>query len=256
MGYAAVPPPDPRGSHHARGGNYSSSITNIGGGTGALGPRAGSIDLAVGVGAGLCLGGAAMFVVLMTRFRRGPRWRQHQKHGQGGRGFGYDGVRLHGGGGGGGGGSTWPRQRSGFPMRGRKGRRAGPKEVALELGRVGFEYDGEEARDFAAFKLQDEDHGVGGGSSSSSSVVPSRAVSSVHRRLGSGGGGGGGALLGMTPPATRREDLGAGSRLSREISVDEGLSPSPALLQESSEQDRLLGGHDEETARDGFGRHH
>ncbi|CAM9929531.1 unnamed protein product [Ectocarpus sp. 12 AP-2014] len=132
--------------------------------------------------------------------------------------------------------------------------RAGPKEVALELGRVGFEYDGEEVRDFAAFELQGEDGGVGGGSSSnSSSVVPTRPASSVHRRLGSRGGSGG-ALLG-TASASRREDFGAGSRLNREMSVDEEISPSPPLLQEeSSEHDTLLGGQGEENKRDGFGR--
>ncbi|CAM9496692.1 unnamed protein product [Ectocarpus sp. 6 AP-2014] len=121
VGYATVAPPEPRGSHHARGRN-SSLITNIGGG---MRPRAGSVDLAVGVGAGLCLGAAAMFVVLMTRFRRTPRWRQHQRHGQGARGFGYDGVRLHGGGGGGGWGGArrGPAEGVGFPWgEGRAGR--------------------------------------------------------------------------------------------------------------------------------------
>ncbi|CAN0131130.1 unnamed protein product, partial [Hapterophycus canaliculatus] len=96
VGNAAVPPPAAPGVDGGR--RNSSSITSIGSpaSAAALRPRAGSVDLALGVGVGLCLGGAAVFVVLMTRFKRAPRW-PHQR-GQGSRGFGYDGVRLHGGG--------------------------------------------------------------------------------------------------------------------------------------------------------------
>ncbi|CAM9120440.1 unnamed protein product, partial [Scytosiphon promiscuus] len=205
VGKATVPPPAaPDGGR----GRNSSSITNIGGpatSTAALRPRTGSVDLAVGVGVGLCLGGAAVFVVLMTRFKRAPRW-PHQT-GQGGRGFGYDGVRLHGGGAGAGragrggaegGVARWPRrQTEGFPIRGRRGRgggrgaKSGPKAVGLELDRVGFDYD----RGVGVLELRDDgdrgrdqDYGAGGGSSD--------RVLGVHRRPGSGDGGGG---IGLVP---------------------------------------------------------
>lgn len=227
----------------------SSSITNIGSPASsaeALRPRTGSVDLALGVGVGLCLGGAAVFVVLMTRFKRAPRW-PHQA-GQGSRGFGYDGVRLHGGGVGAGAGRRggmprWPRrQTDGFPIRGRRGKgggrsaKTGPKEVALELGRVGFDYDrGREFQDFAALKLRDQedrdpdlDYGSAGG-------VSDRG-SGVHRRPGSGDGGGG---LGLAPTRSY-EGRRAGSGRDREGETAVSRPPSPSL-RDTSEHDTLLG---------------
>ena len=126
-------------------GNNSTSYARIGRwrSPSTLRPRAGSVDLALGVGVGMFIGGAAVFVLLVTvRNRRLNRSHQQTINGGGAGGFGYDGVRLHGSGtrvrgGGGGSGGSWSRRRSSFPMRSGK---AAAKQVAIELGRGGFDY--------------------------------------------------------------------------------------------------------------------
>lgn len=268
VGAAAIAPPDGAGGQQGN----ASSIANIGGtATGTMRPpRTGSFDLALGVGVGLCLGGAAVFVVLMTRFRRqAARWPRRQ--GEGARGFGYDGVRLHGGGGGGGsaaaageGGARWPRRRSGPPTRhgrrggGGKGKaaaggRGGPKEVALELGRVGFDYDGREGSEFAALTLlQDSDSGQG---RDRDDVVRDREVSGLRR------GGGDGVLVDASPRSAsgvgvhRRSDSRGqqrGAAAGGRVGLSSSSSPLSPLRTEVTlgdrvqddpgEHDTLLGG--------------
>lgn len=251
MGFAAVPPPKPNSGGDGDGGRNASSIANVGG---TVRPRTGSIDLALGVGVGLCLGGAAMFVILMTRFRRTSRWpQQGQGQGQGAGGFGYDGVRLHGGGSGaagGGGVSRWPRGRKGFPVRGGKAK-AGPKEVSVELGRVGFDYDGTEAQDFAELKLQEESDvsqvhdqddaremsRADDGSLSVLADAPRRAAWGFHRRP-DGAAVGAGLGLGLAPMRSSGGRVeGSPSPLRREVVMDERLQDSSS----ESEHDALLG---------------
>lgn len=134
--------------HNSGATNSSSSMTNIGGGAAAR-PRTGSVDLALGVAVGMCIGGAAVFVVLMRNRRF-----QTVTTRRGSTGFGHDGVRLHGGRSQGvkgrGGGVRWPYRRPGFPGGGGKATNA--KQVAIELGRGGFDFDGEEEA-FAALPL-------------------------------------------------------------------------------------------------------
>lgn len=219
-------------------------------------PRTGSIDLALGVGVGLCLGAAAVFVIFMTRLRRAPR--HHPWRGQGQQaapGFGYDGVRLHGGGGSGaaGGVSRWPHRRKGFPGRGGKAK-AGPKEVAIELGRVGFDYDGNEARDFDELSLRDGSSsqvfgqddaremsrpGLGGGSDSALVNSPRRAAPGVHRSLDCTAGAGLGTGLGLaqTKGLGGRGEERFLSPLREEVVVDKRLEGSS-----EGEQDALLSG--------------
>lgn len=111
-------------------------------------PHTGSIDLALGVGVGMFIGGAAVFVLMVTiRNRRLHRPQNSFVNGGGAGGFGYDGVRLHGAGRGRRGGSitagAWPRRRRAFPVGVGVGNRpaAGAKQVAIELGRGGLDYD-------------------------------------------------------------------------------------------------------------------
>lgn len=126
--------------------------------------------------------------------------------------------------------SRWPRrQTEGFPIRGRRGGRgktgnAAPKNVALELGRVGFDYDrGQESQESELRDDQEDDQEDRGRDQRTSGRVSDRA-SGVHRRPGSGGSGGG-----------RR----AGSGLGRGEGSDAGEPLSP-FLQDASEHDMLL----------------
>lgn len=151
MGWEAVSGPNP-GTADGSTGGPPSPITDM-----KARPRTGSVDLALGVGVGMCIGGAAVFVVLATmRKRRLQRWRS----GAGGlnaegfmglnessRGEASRGQR----------GGRWPRRRrGGFPVRGKEA--VAVRQVAIELGRRGF--DGGDSSDdeaFAKLKLHDEE---------------------------------------------------------------------------------------------------
>lgn len=152
VGADAVPPRAQSGS--SSGGNGKSSpITNIGDSTAH--PRTGSVDLAVGVGVGMCIGGAAVFVVLATmRKRRLQRWRG------GGEGIGYEGMATRheskdgerdGGENtrrvGGSAGKPWAKRRrhKSFSFRRRAASAASVRQVSLELGKGGF--DGHDSDD-------------------------------------------------------------------------------------------------------------
>lgn len=131
-------------------------------------PRTGSIDLAVGVGVGMCLGGAAVFIALATmRKRRLQKWRG------GGESAVYGGIaRVEGeeregrartsankGGCVGSAGGRWPRRRHhrGFSIRGKGTSAAAVRQVALELGRDGFDRHASDEEEFAALRLRDGD---------------------------------------------------------------------------------------------------
>lgn len=169
MGSAAIGDPQTSSSSIASGVGNNSTLSvraRVRSSNSTLRPRTGSIDLALGVGVGMFIGGAAVFVLMVTiRNRRLHRPQNSFVNGGGAGGFGYDGVRLHGAGrggrGGGMGGSVtaggWPRRRRSFPVGGGVGKRtaAGAKEVAIELGRGGLDYDAyndEEA--FASLTLE------------------------------------------------------------------------------------------------------
>lgn len=138
----------------------------------------------------MCIGGAAVFIVLMTMRKRRLQQQQRRPHGGGGgsRDFGYDGVRLHGetgaGAGAGGGkasgqgGLRWPRRRNGpGPPRGGKG--AGPKQVAIELGRGGFDRDSDEEL-LAGLKLEQGGAAAGGRGGGGGRGGPPEAVVGVR----------------------------------------------------------------------------
>lgn len=232
MGSAAlVSPADPSGGNAEVIGN-SSTITNIDRSSkGTLRPKAGSVDLAVGVGVGMCIGGAAVFVVLMTM--RNRRTTSRKMRGEVvGAGFGFDGVRLHGGTGGRGrGGDRWPRRRKGFPIvvGGRK--TAGAKEIAIELGRGGFDYNGDE--EFAALKLDQDDPGDRG-------FLRKNLSNDASSRFRETGEEHQGLLLPPPPQNSLDGDLRNGSSFWRDRT--RGQLPS-----KSSDTDaKLLGGGDEE----------
>lgn len=125
-----------------------------------------------------------MFIVLVTMQKRRLQ-QQQQRRPQGGggnRGFGYDGVRLHGGGGGGKRREVrWIRRRIGpAAPGGRKG--AGPKQVAIELARAGFDHDSDEEM-FAGLKLEQGDREgskVGEGGAGGGGGAPTQAVVGVR----------------------------------------------------------------------------
>lgn len=125
-----------------------------------------------------------------------------------------------------------------------KGKAAGPKEVALELGRVGFDYDAKEDSDFAALTLQDCDQGrdrdVGGSGGGGDGVlvdVSPRETLSVHRRPDSRGRR---AESGAQPMRHRGGRVGGLpsplSPLRKEVALGEGVQDD-----DLDEQDALLG---------------